>query len=89
MRFDDLYKKYLPESFNRDGYKFYIIVRDKIESGWYDEDQAKSKLEKMPEKLNGRSVIVSKDDIKIDPNDESNWLGGKAISKAEENEDEV
>ena len=89
MKFDDTFKQVndkfshlVVEKFNQEGYIHYVIVNNKIESGWYDKEDAKDHLEDLPPGHKGK--IVAKVTLKkrgIDADNDSDWLGGEKLKE--------
>lgn len=68
---------------NQEGYKYYVVVDDNIESGWYNRDDAKEHVaENLPDEQNGKVVAkVSLSKLGLDPDNDSDWLGGEVLDK--------
>lgn len=60
---------------NQKDYKFYVIVNDKIQSGWEYEEDAKDMLKDLPPDQKGK--IYKKGGLKkldLDPENNDHWL---------------
>tara|TARA_R110000824_G_scaffold397559_2_gene600558 strand:- start:606 stop:887 length:282 start_codon:yes stop_codon:yes gene_type:complete len=63
---------------NDKDYKFYTVVKDKIEGGWEYKDDAKDNIDEMKEEgIRGKILSITGLERKgIDPNDDKNWTSG-------------
>ena len=71
---------------NDKDYKFYTVVKDKIEGGWEYKDDAKDNIDEMKEEgIRGKILSITGLERKgIDPNDDKNWTSGSRIAAGEE-----
>ena len=67
---------------NDKDYKFYTVVKDKIEGGWEYKDDAKDNIDEMKEEgIRGKILSITGLERKgIDPNDDKNWTSGSRIA---------
>lgn len=72
---------------NQKDYVVYVVVGNKIESGWsFDEDAKEHKAENMPENLKASAKVVKKAALKskgIDPDDNASWLTGAQLDSTD------
>lgn len=72
---------------NQKAYSVYVVVGNKIESGWeYDDDAKEHKSENMPSKLRATAKVLKMAALKskgIDPNDNASWLTGASLDSAD------
>jgi hypothetical protein len=73
---------------NDKDYKFYTVVKDKIEGGWEYKDDAKDNIDEMKEEgIRGKILSITGLKSKgIDPNDDKNWTSGSRTAAGEDPE---
>lgn len=75
---------------NQKDYVVYVVVGNKIESGWeYDDDAKEHKAENMPANLKSSAKVLKKAALKskgIDPEDNASWLTGAQLDSADVSE---
>lgn len=72
------FKQFLNEGINQDSYNYWIVVDNKIESGWEFIEDAQNHLVDIPEGKKGEiKTIFDLKEIGLDPNKDTDWLTGK------------
>jgi hypothetical protein len=92
MNFDKLCINLLNEKLNQKDYKFYVIAKNKIESGWEYKEDAKDQLGELPKNLAKGAKVYAKSHLKklnLNPDDDKDWGQGKEYYEAVENDDVV
>lgn len=71
--------------YNQRDYKFYVLVGDKIESGWEYKEDAQDQLGELPPGQKGK--VLTKAGVQrqgLDPDDNASWLTNKRASAMDE-----